>query len=234
MKEGQAEDGEGKNKKMQKTMKNHSKTFLRWTMIYPETFCPLLCEPMTNTWRQLMAVPVWGGGHATDCRRRRRRRINKLILTALFGQRRQIRGEWRGRPREKELPLWHVSKTIAAHALQIPAAAAVSSAAVGMHTSRTTASKCIHLFRAPRRNHSVLLSFFPPFLFFLSQPIHPFSLPLRPSRWNLRERHRFSEVENKYRLAVAALDGTRLQPELPEAKRRNGETSVTFIRHSLR
>lgn len=38
----------------------------------------------------------------------------------------------------------------------------VSSASVSMHTGRATASKCIHLFRAPRRNHSVLLSFFSP------------------------------------------------------------------------
>lgn len=38
----------------------------------------------------------------------------------------------------------------------------VSSASVSMHTSRAAASKCIHLFRAPRRNHSVLLSSFSP------------------------------------------------------------------------
>lgn len=168
-------------------------------------------------WRR--TVPVRGGGHTTH--RHRRRRINKFILTALFGQRTQIRGERRGRLRENELPLWHASKTIAAHALQIPAAAAVSSAAVGMHTSRTAASKCIHLFRAPRRNHSVLLSFLPPhplFVLFFSSPIHPFCLPLRPSRWNLREWHRFSEVENKYRLAVASVDGTRLQPSPPRSQ----------------
>lgn len=134
------------------------------------------------------------------------RRHNKFILTALFGQRRQIRGERRGRPPENELPLWHVSKTIAAHALQIPAAAAVSSAAVGMHPSRTTASKYIHLFRAPPRNHTVLLSFSPRLVFFYS-PSHPLCLLFLPSRWNLREWHGFSEVENKYRLAVAPLDG---------------------------
>lgn len=38
----------------------------------------------------------------------------------------------------------------------------VSSASVSMHTGRVPASKCIHLFTAPRRNHSVLLSFFSP------------------------------------------------------------------------
>lgn len=45
----------------------------------------------------------------------------------------------------------------------------VSSATVSMHASRAPASKCIHLFRAPRRNHSVLLSFF--FFLFFPSPL---------------------------------------------------------------